>query len=1088
MIRRKQFQKTIQIVLLIMLLLSPMIPSLQTLNISDNPSYNWNDDWCFSQSVQTNIETSSSYAAYQPIDINVEFLNKCWGINESIHSIRVVCWNGSKYNELESQIYNIKFSEENEIISCNVIFLIPSYANGKERYYVYYNDKETQAPYYKDHVFIEDSFYYYEPITGISVEGDFYKITDDDEIVYGIGQKGKVLNRELSQIAIRMKPGTVDFDILNSDLLTSFCFSYQNGPDDENEISSDHTLIGKEVTIDGNLMTEFIIISQSENGDIKTSNVYRYYHCPSENKRITAHVKHDIVEDLIVKDEINNDGKFGGIISYYSKSDSMKKMQFGDILPYLHVYSEQDRINEYQLIINPESSKKEWVLSYDDNCDLGSSAWLSYSEGANGKTHGIIFSSNENIVSNASDERDGIQIKVSEKEYLDLVGAEIDYASISFGRNSYEPLQSHDLFIDKGLHIEFDVEFISIQEGNFENINEESGFFQTLVSYRDVSTNESLGEQYINTLTVIPHLTGRIGSFPLIVNSTNIPLPTLYAELYKDNELVASSFIQKSLLGFKLIKFPKLKSGDYTIKLFRFLGNQSRFIGIGHCNLSKDKTLHVYCTWEKTISVHAVDQIGNFLPNITFQLMQGSLLVHESISSDDIHKISIPFALFDSYESTDIKNYSFSKIFSSSPPYYMRAWYKGFKIFNATLSTFEKSIKFSLPVYDIVVSITDELNKPPAVNINPFLTSKDMQNLYEIYPERHANGKYYFSDIPAASYDIHISYGGYTKSKTIDIPSAGDLIDLRFSYTTDLSFELLTIRGESYEDDTLNIEIKRLGSIIFDDINHKESVQVPPGIYTINVYEKGVLIGSKSSQVTHDTVISIVTIRGSFIQTVFVFSALILLVSACFLFLKKRITFNVALKLIVLGLVFFSLVQPWWSFSGISEDESFEKTSEMYLFPQIMIEEYHDDSTLKLSISTIPEIFLDFLFYLTVVIGFGMILMFISFIPNIILKRRFAFLLAFISIVFVLIVALSFYVGMSSITELSLGSLQGNGMIDVTMPSGERIYMKSLWGLGTGFYTIIIAASISISAAIYDIFKSKRQVINKLIRILTTKK
>jgi len=114
--------------------------------------------------------------------------------------------------------------------------------------------------------------------------------------------------------------------------------------------------------------------------------------------------------------------------------------------------------------------------------------------------------------------------------------------------------------------------------------------------------------------------------------------------------------------------------------------------------------------------------------------------------------------------------------------------------------------------------------------------------------------------------------------------------------------------------------------------------------------------------------------------------------------------------------------------------------------------------------------------------------MFISFIPNIILKRRFAFLLAFISIVFVLIVALSFYVGMSSITELSLGSLQGNGMIDVTMPSGERIYMKSIWGLGTGFYTIIIAASISISAAIYDIFKSKRQVINKLIRILTTKK
>ena len=96
---------------------------------------------------------------------------------------------------------------------------------------------------YEDHVQILDRFYYYEPIKGISVEGDYFEIIDDDEIVYGVGQKGSVMNRRLSQIAIRMKPGTTEFDILNSDLLASFCFSYQRGEEDEDEIASDYTLL-----------------------------------------------------------------------------------------------------------------------------------------------------------------------------------------------------------------------------------------------------------------------------------------------------------------------------------------------------------------------------------------------------------------------------------------------------------------------------------------------------------------------------------------------------------------------------------------------------------------------------------------------------------------------------------------------------------------------------------------------------------------------------------------------------------------------------------------------------------------------------
>jgi hypothetical protein len=761
----------------------------------------------------------------------------------------------------------------------------------------------------------------------------------------------------------------------------------------------------------------------------------------------------------------------------------MKKMQFGNILPYLHVYHERDRVNEYQLVDNPESSKREWVISYDDDCDLGSSAWISYSEGSIGKTHGIIFSSAENLISNATQERDGIQVKVAEKEYLDLVGAEIDYASISFGRNSYEPMEDHDLLIDEGLHVEFDVEFITFQQGTYEDVHQESIFFQDLVSSRDVSSEENLGEQYIHTLTVIPQLTGRLVSFPLIANQTKLPIPTLSGELYRNGEQITETSVQKSLLGFEVLKFPKLQSGEYLIKIYRKIGNISRYIGVGYCNVTDDTTIHLYCTWEKQIDIIAVDQHQRSLPNITVQLSQDSNPIHESMTTQkQTDVIYIPYPFLDSYQEKTKNTLKLTDLFSLSSRYQLTAWFKGFKIIDTPLSRNEQTIELSVPVHDITVRITDELNRPPDVNVNPFLTSTQMQSTYEIYPENHMQGIYSFTDVPEATYELHISYGGYEKSKMIDIPSDGNDFDMRFSYTTDLQIELLTIRGEIYTDESLDIEVKRLGSVIYDHVSADDILSVPPGRYTVNVYEEDTLIGSQASQVTHDTVISVVTTKGSFIQMVFVASAAVLLGFAVIMYLFHRISVNMFLKLVVLGLVFFSLVQPWWSFYGENREEQVSKTSDMYLYPQIMIEEYHIDDARSLRISTIPDMFMDFLFTLNVIIGVGMILMFISFIPNIILKRRFSLLLAALSIIFVLIVALSFYMGMSTITQISLGSLHGDGIIDVSLPTGEKVYMDASWGLGIGFYTIVFAAIISIGAGVYDTIRTKRKKIIALLK------
>ena len=47
---------------------------------------------------------------------------------------------------------------------------------------------------------------------------------------------------------------------------------------------------------------------------------------------------------------------------------------------------------------DPEGIKREWIIPYDSDLDLGSNAWLSYDEGETGKAQAIIFSSNSDIV------------------------------------------------------------------------------------------------------------------------------------------------------------------------------------------------------------------------------------------------------------------------------------------------------------------------------------------------------------------------------------------------------------------------------------------------------------------------------------------------------------------------------------------------------------------------------------------------------------------------------------------------------------------------------------------------------------------
>lgn len=566
----------------------------------DNPIPNWNSEWKYRQEIKLPISTTDPSAKYQPIDLHIDFIDSCWAEDEKNHSVRICCWDGSKWHELESQIYDLTFKGSYHLYRCGIIFLIPDFANGEEKYFVYYDDKEKFSPNYIDHVGIEDAYYYYEPISGIKLEGDYYRINEDGYCVYGIGQKGKVFNRYMSQAIVMMKPGSKEFGVLNSDNVGSFCFIYNNGAKDEDQVSSDQVLVSKEILIDGNLMTEFRIVSESKERNLRTSNMYRYYYSPAMNKRIIVHVKHEIFKEVVAEGQLDMDGLYGALFTYQSRSGRIQNMRFGKILPYLHIYGENDQIREYLIPTNPESKEREWVIPHSDDCDLGKDAWISYDEGEKGKAFGVLFSSNKDIVKRGKNERDGIQVKAADKEYLDVLGTEIDYAAVAFGRNSYEKGGTHDITIAGDLVAEFDAEFFTSEEGGYNDVISEAKYFQELVKYRESSGGPSGGNQNIYTLTIIPRLTGRFLSSLSLVNMSGFKILSISAELYKDGELIAEGNLYKTLLGPPKIKFTKISPGDYVVKIYKKICNRDRkTIGIEPVCIDNDKILDVFCTWEK---------------------------------------------------------------------------------------------------------------------------------------------------------------------------------------------------------------------------------------------------------------------------------------------------------------------------------------------------------------------------------------------------------------------------------------------------------------------------------------------------------
>jgi hypothetical protein len=310
---------------------------------------------------------------------------------------------------------------------------------------------------------------------------------------------------------------------------------------------------------------------------------------------------------------------------------------------------------------------------------------------------------------------------------------------------------------------------------------------------------------------------------------------------------------------------------------------------------------------------------------------------------------------------------------------------------------------------------------------------------------------------------------------SVKVPGDED-VSIKFKAKYDLSTSIFDSRGSPIDNNGKKIDIVRQGKKIIDLAPPGDIVKLPPGEYVVKVYSDNKLIGVKNIDLINDKNVKIVTKIESVIPTLVTWLILIFIVEILVLVFFKKISLNTFFKLLAMSLILLSLFHPWWALHATSNESFAEKTTEMFIVPQTMIDSIKYNQWTYLESATIPEIFTNFLGGLLLIVCSGFFLLGLSFIPNIIYKKRYSTILISSSVLFFILVSAAYVFGMSKLTELSLGHLQGSGVLDVILPDKTTVYMNANWGLGIGFYLVFLAAIIAIFAGVVDYLRKTKRI------------
>jgi hypothetical protein len=1053
----------------------------------------WNQAWSYRQEIPIPIDTSSTLAWYQPVDTTVVFEHPCWAPDEQHSSVRVIVQGNDPPQELESQIYELNHTDAAHIASCNLVFLIPGNTTGDERYYLYYDEAETEAPAYPDHVTIADAYTEYEPLPGYPMKSHFYKISQDGYYVYTVTQDAYILWYTASQLVSKAVPGATEILPKNEEMTASFDFAYFYGPEASQLNSTSDVLVSKEILVDGNLMVSCRLDSRSKGDDLETTGVYTYYYNPTPQKRILARVIDTALRDCHVYPETQTDGTYCTVQSARLQSSSVEELNGGNLLPYIHVYTKANTVEEYAFDLTPESNptqRSTFLITATDDVDLGSQAWATMDKGGTtGEVHALIFRSTS-VVKAGADERDGIQIKAFESAYPHVPGLIHDTTGFECTRNTYELGDGpRNLLIPKGFKAEFDAEFFSSPTGGYPLVEQEVPLFRALSAIKPSSlSNGSLPqtEPGKNSLTVVLHETPAFpfgAGFSLL---TGRKFPYITVELYKDDERLSSGTAGRLPLGqfsgssttlfgklvaaahlidlrnlsfFKKIQFRYLEPGNYLVKVFKdnpFLRADRQYIGYKTVTIQDNATVHIPCSRQGSGDVRITDQEGNNIQGALVTLCDGTNVVAQNTTDEEgSARLRAPVGLTKKY-TLQVFNQGFLVDSEQVSFHVLRAFFP-----------FHKSVQTN--EYDWMFSLVDTWGLPPAVNITPQLSSSEMAQPLTLLAVQQGPGSYSYTHLPPALYHLQLQYKSFRVEQNITIPASE--ASYVFPATFPVTFQVINARGLGMTDASLRIN--RSGKSETRTLNSTSVVaSLPPGDYSVSVVSQDNIINRRPVTVSSERTIELITTQEPLFPLIGIICIVVFWVVLIGYGIIKK---DLAMLLVscALCLAVIASLLPWWSLAGNTSDITTSTT--LYLTPPAFVTITRTSSVLTGELSYLPDLFITVLLVILVLIIVGCLLCGVSFVFQRLQRakmRLFSVLGAFLVVGTGLLL---FLVAMTMYSEVSVGNILGAGMIGVTIPgvSGQSL-VPCHWGLAAGFYVYVTVIVLLFTALVLLVRKKKR--------------
>jgi hypothetical protein len=1056
----------------------------------------WDADWSYHQEIKIPFDTGLEIAQYQPIDIKVDFKNPCWAKNDLEHSIRIVCWDGSKWNELESQIYGLETIKENYISSCNVVFLIPDFADGSEIYYIYYDDSEKYPPDYIDHVEIDEKYYRYEPIPGYPLESHYYKIIDDDIIPYVVSYEGQLMGYNTCQHVTKLQEGTTEVLPKYGEVFAAFDFKYTYEKSLFGYSSTSQKVLSKEVLVDGNLMLEFKITSTSKFNDLQTTATYKYYHCPSKNTRVHTHVKHETLKGIEVTSippATNTDGVFASLQGGGVKCKSIKDLNIGEILPFMHFHNELGTISEYDIDTDPEYISDEnpdiRIISYKDDVDLGENAWFSFDEGEIGQSHSVIFNKNSILVS-GTNEQDGFQLNAFEVDYPHMLGFENNVATIQAGRNSFETGGKHDLVIPDDFVVEFDAEFFSSKTGGYSIIDDEASIFRELVKIKPKSTDGSIDddEEIVkHDLSVYVHFAQSMPLGSSLSALLGLNFSHINVELYKDDEYLYSEnavrlpmnplpetedlgffkkivetlkiFDIKNISLFKKAKFPKIEEGKYVIKIFKenpLFSKEKQYIGYAIVDLKQDEKIHVICKSEASMVVNILDQNNKTVKNIEVNLQRDNVNIAKGLTGE--------------------KGQAIVKAPTSSKAYDLKIIYNGLVIhqeplklgFIQKIRTPKKTI--NIERHNLILKVTDTWGLIPEVDLNPALIIEQTENPIRIRGQKLRDDRFIFTNLTPNSYQLNLVFKSFNINKNIDI-SEDKEINLEFPAEYEVKLILKNAKGMPYENS--NIVVTRYNEKF--EIQNQESetkIVVPPGEYQIEIYNDDSLIGVRNIGVYGEQKYELITNHHPTYPTIIIIVGILLIIFSMIISYYKR-DMKYFFLFLTIVLVVISLFLPWWEVNG--SKTNLQTSTKLYIIPNSMITLTSTENTIAGEPTYIPPEFEQAILVMIVSALAGCILLILNQWFEKTNKNRLAKLSKITPILALGGTISIFIIAMHEFTRVTIGSISGSSYFDINVPGESQIQSVLLnWGPSIGFFICLAAVIFLLITFTINFFTNKR--------------